>query len=334
MATADSPQRLPLHVIINPVAGAGSGLRLRPELERELAARQLEFRIEETRGHGHAAELASLAVQAGAPAIIAVGGDGTVHEVVNGMLQAAGNEPSRAALGVIPIGTGNDFVKMVGTTTRPAAYDALAEGRVLQVDAGYAIWDGASEFFINSVGTGIDVEVVRRVNRMRSLYGGTAYLTALVRALFSYHPAPLHITVDGVALPARRVMMAAVSNGCCVGGTFRLSPGASISDGSLDLCIVEELGIARSLALVPLILRGTHESHRAVACMRGRVFDLEAEGKDPLMIQLDGELREVPGRNVQVAIRSGVLPVFSPVRRAPGTAGGTGQAAATPNTGG
>jgi YegS/Rv2252/BmrU family lipid kinase len=298
-----------VHIVLNPAAGAGAGRRVRVELEEALNARGVDYRIEETRGRGNAVDLAAAAAAAGAPVVASVGGDGTAHEVVNGLL-AAGTQPPRLAL--IPVGTGNDFVKMLGGGGRRAAYDALAAGTSRPIDVGIASWEGGREVFLNSAGTGIDVEVVRHMERMRGLPGGLVYLLALLRALVSYRPVPLSITVDGRELPTARIMMAAVSNGRCVGGSFRLSPEAHVDDGLLDLCRVDALGALASLRLTARIRQGTHTDHSAVTTRRGRVFVLRSEGPGPFHVQLDGEVRVAVGGRVTIETHPAALDVRAP----------------------
>ncbi|MGH7506352.1 MAG: diacylglycerol/lipid kinase family protein, partial [Longimicrobiales bacterium] len=220
-----------VRIVLNPTAGRGAGRRLRAEVERELAARGIDVDVHETERPGHAADLAAAAVAAGADVIVAVGGDGTIHEVVNGLMRCPPN--ARPALGLIPVGTGNDLVKVVaGTRTRAEAYDTIAHGWAVPLDAGRASWAGGEEYFVNAMGTGIDVEVVRQIRGIRNLPGAAVYVLGLAKALVKYRPLRLRVTIDGVTLD-RRFMMAAVANGCCVGGAFQLCPDASPDDGLL-----------------------------------------------------------------------------------------------------
>src|SRR5688500_1776173 len=157
-----------MRVILNPMARHGAGRRLRPQIEHALQRAGLSFDVVQTEGPGHATELARAAARAGVRTIVAAGGDGTVHEVANGILAA--DSSSSAALGLIPIGTGNDFVKMVpGTHTREHAVATLARGAIMAYDVGRARWQSTTEYFMNAIGTGIDVEVVRGMRRMHEI---------------------------------------------------------------------------------------------------------------------------------------------------------------------
>lgn len=286
-------------VILNPTSRHGSGRRSRPLIQRELDRRGVAYDIVQTEGPGHATELAAEAARDGIPLVVAAGGDGTVHEVANGLLATAAPPPS---FGLIPIGTGNDFVKMVpGTSTIVEAIETLARGIECPVDVGLARWNGRSEHFMNAMGTGIDVEVVRRLRRSRWLPGTAIYVGALLRALASYRPLPLRIDVDG-ATHEQRIMNLAVCNGPSIGGSFRICPDARFDDGLLNACVIGEMPMHRNLRLVPHVLRGTHAGRSDVTMLRGRRFTLARRDDGPLYFQLDGELRMAEEGSVEVVI--------------------------------
>lgn len=284
-----------IDVILNPKARGGAGARLRQDIERELSARGAAARIAETRERGHATALAMDAVRRGATVVVAAGGDGTIHEVANGILRATEDTPDAAvALGIIPIGTGNDFVKVVpGTSTLALACDTIASGVTLRVDVGVAAWGEEQEYFVNAIGTGVDVEVVRQIERLSRSGGGLAYIRGLLRALRIYAPIGVRVVADGEET-RQRVMNVAIANGRSVGGAFRIAPRSSITDGRLDLCIIEEVPALSQLLLAARMLRGTHESSSRVRTSRIQHVELYVED-GPLFFQLDGELREPKG---------------------------------------
>jgi diacylglycerol kinase (ATP) len=280
-----------MRIILNPMARYGTGRRLRPRIERELDRLRVPFDLVVTEGPGHATELARQAIDEGITRVVAAGGDGTVHEVANGIVSC---RVHGVALGLIPIGTGNDFVKMVpGTRSRAAALAALASGVTGLVDVGIARWGGSTEYFINAMGTGVDVEVVRGMRRSRLLPGGLVYASALVRALARYEPLPVELEVDGTVV-RQRIMNLAVCNGPSIGGSFRVCPDAHPADGALDVCVIEEMPLLRNARLVPRVLRGTHAGERGVTLLRGTRIRLRLPDGRPLHFQLDGELREAP----------------------------------------
>jgi YegS/Rv2252/BmrU family lipid kinase len=307
-----------MRVILNPMARGGIGARLRPVIERELHAVAGGLQIVETEHPGHATALARQAVADGVSTIVAAGGDGTLHEVANGIVKATESRPNaraHVALGIIPIGTGNDFAKAVpGVRTREMAFETLRTGERRMYDVGRAEWGGQQEYFLNAMGTGIDVEVVRQIERLSRGGGALVYLQGLLRALTTYRAVPLRITADGEEIAAR-VMLIAVANGSSIGGTFRISPKAQPDDGILDLCIVEDMPLLAQLALVPRIVRGTHESSPRVRTRQVKAVTLSVPAGATLFFQLDGELREPEGIGaVRVTIEEARLQIVAAKR--------------------
>ena len=294
-----------VHVILNPKSGGGRAARLRDEIVRELSARGVDVVLKETRAAGHARELALESAQQGARAVAVAGGDGTIHDVANGLLRSG----TRTPLAVIPAGTGNDFAKIVpGANTRAAAYDTIARPFVREFDAGFAEWEGGSEYFVNGMGTGIDVEVVRQIMRIPALPGPLKYLLGLFRALAIYRPVKLRAALPNEILE-RSVMMFAVGNGICQGGGFYLTPNAQPDDERLELCVVAAIPLWKVPVVLPKVLRGTHGNDPAVTMRSFQRVRFENVGTDPLFFQLDGELREPNTRWVNVEVRPAALPV-------------------------
>lgn len=297
------------HVVLNPTSGGGLGRRLRGEVERELEVRGIGFTLTETARRGHAVEIARAAAERGVDVVVAAGGDGTIHEVANGILSAAGGRPP-AALGVIPIGTGNDFAKLLeGGLDRGRAYEALAAARTVDFDVGAVEWDGAREYFVNGMGTGVDVEVVRQMERLPRLPGVVSYLVALVRAVVGFRAIPLRIALDD-RREERRVMIIAIGNGPCLGGGFWVTPRARPDDGRFDICIVDDLNYYRIARTIPRVMRGTHEGLPDVSMSSARTIELEAASGQPLFFHLDGELREPAGaRRLRIEVAPAALRV-------------------------
>lgn len=314
-----------MRIILNPLSRHGAGRKMRPELERLLRQRGVQYELVETRAPTHAADLAQQAAEAGVSHVIAAGGDGTVHEVVNGLMQAGGGP----VLGLLPIGTGNDFVKMVpGTATLEHAVDTLVCGVAHPLDVGYAAWDGGGEYFANAMGTGIDVEVVRRMRRSRMLPGGFIYVAALLRALASYRPRQLLLELDDVPHD-RQIMNLAVCNGPSIGGSFRICPDALTDDGLLDVCVVAAMPLVRNAAMVPHVIRGTHVNRRGVTMARASTIRMGRPEGGQMWFQLDGELRcaEDGVSGIRVHVHAGALQVLH------GPVGSRGGRARLPHSG-
>jgi diacylglycerol kinase (ATP) len=298
-----------MRIILNPASRHGAGARMRPRIERVLRERGVDFEIVETSRPGHALELAREAAAAGVGQVVAAGGDGTVHEVVNGLMAV---EDARSVLGLLPIGTGNDSVKMVpGTRLLGSALDALAAGHTARLDVGVAEWDGGREYFINAMGTGIDVEVVRRMQRSRLLPGAFVYTAALLRALAVYRPLRVSVTIGATTID-EKIMNLAVCNGPCIGGSFRICPDARPDDGQLDLCMIGEMSLARNARMVPRVLSGTHAGQPGVSMLRGQTVHLRLPDGQSLWFQLDGELREAAdgAAGIRLGIRPAALSVI------------------------
>ena len=244
--------------------------------------------VARTEGPGHGQELAAQAVSQGARHVIAVGGDGTVHEVANGLLRSA----TDAALGVVPIGSGNDFAKLVGVyghdPVRAVARLVTASSR--RFDAGRVL----GEWFVNSVGFGFGPAVVQMRNRMVHLRGFLSYLVPIVKTFFKFEP-----PVFDVAAPGFRergyMMMIEVCNGTTAGGSYRFAPDADPADGKLDVCLIRRVSLPRFLLALPRVMRGTHVTMREVAVIKTAKLVVRTPGQ-PLVLHLDGELRE-PGIN-------------------------------------
>lgn len=255
---------------------------------------------------GHAAELAREAANEGCDLVIAIGGDGTVHEVVNGLMQVPSE--NRPTLGVIPIGTGNDFSFSIGTPTNPtAALRRILTGTPHAVDIGrITTSEGRSEYFSNAVGIGFDAIVVIHSRSVPVLQGFAVYLIAVLRTLiFNHHPFTLKMeTQDGKE--ERALLMLAICNGQREGGGFNLVPEGKSNDGWLDTVALHRVTRAKLLfrTLVPF-LNGTHTNLPHVSM--NRIKSLTIQSDIPLIIHTDGEIYAGFGSDVR-QLRFEILP--------------------------
>lgn len=281
-------------MVLNPLAARGRAGRQEGRLVRALEAVGLRPVVRRTRAPGHAAELVRQAAVEGLRVICAAGGDGTLHEAVNGLLELP--PPERPALGVIPLGSANDFAKMLHL--RPGIEEAarrLAAGGCRPVDAGRA----GSRFFINGMGMGFDAQVARESASIPFLGGTPLYLLATLRALWSYPCPQMEIEVDGRAWRCP-TLLCSVSNGACIGGGFWIAPQAAVDDGWLDVCHASGLGRAAILRLLPEIMRGTHVGKEPVRLERARRVRLRSD--TPLHVHADGELLPLPLQELEVEV--------------------------------
>ncbi len=289
-------------LVVNPSAGRGSGARLAPEVVRELRRLGVDAEMRLTARPRHAIELVAAAVADGASEVLVAGGDGTIFEAVNGMLAKG---PTRCALGIVPIGTGNDFVKMLGLTDWRVACTRIAAGQTRQVDIGRC----GAHYFANGVGVGFDAQVAHLANGIGWLSGTPVYALALLRILaFDYRRPQMRITHDAGELD-QRVTLVAIANGRCYGGAFQVAPRASLDDGLLELVVAEGLSRTRVLGLLPRVLKGTHLDHPAVVALRSRQVQIHAS--TPVVVHADGEILDLNATTVDVELLPGALRVYS-----------------------
>jgi len=297
--------------IINPIAGGGKGVRLWPVICDLLQREGLEFSMVTSEAPLHAAELAREAVMRGSQLVVAIGGDGTVHEVANGLLLARQEGRGEAALGIIPVGTANDFASALSIPlSAPEATRFLASGHRRAIDAGIV----NSRYFIMVAGVGFDAEVVREVNRWRWRASGTIpYLLGVLKTLVGFSPTEVTFTVDG-QVHHQQVFLVAVGNSYRYGGGMKICPGAALDDGLLDVVVAGDIGRLETLALLPRAYRGTHISTRKVQVFRAREAAVTGAARS-LAVHADGELvGEVP---VTFRILPKALQVVAPSTRLP-----------------
>jgi diacylglycerol kinase (ATP) len=286
---SSSARKPRLVIVLNPAAGRGQAGRRRAELERLLAAAANQFgdaqnpcadwQIVTTSEPGGASALAAEAVAQGAAVVAAAGGDGTLGETVNGIVGTG------ARLGLIPLGTGNDFARCLGIgTDLPRAVQTLFSGVPKPVDLGRA----QDRWFINVAGCGFDAVVAERVNRgFRYLHGTAAYVAAVCQALLTYRPAAMRLTLDGTTLELR-AMLCTVANSQSYGGGMRIAPDAQMDDGLFDLCLLGDTGRWEFLRAFPRVFRGTHVTHPKVQMLRARHIHIVSD--PPLPVLIDGDV--------------------------------------------
>ncbi|MHB8756613.1 MAG: diacylglycerol/lipid kinase family protein [Bacillota bacterium] len=266
-------------VIVNRLAGHGRAAGIWEQIRPVLLARGSEYEWVETLRPGHATELARDAVSRGFQRVIALGGDGTVHETVNGLAL------SPIVLGVIPAGTGNDFAKTLALPRNPAqALAAIDSGRVRRIDLARA----NDRYYMNVAGVGFDAEVAGEANRIpKYIKGAFGYVVSIFRVLPRYSPVSLRIDLDGRILEQPCLLVSA-GNGRYYGGGLKICPEAIPDDGLLDVIVGGDLGKAETLAVLPRVFVGTHITHPKVKTYRA--VKVRIESPVPLLVQADGEI--------------------------------------------
>jgi len=278
-----------IKVIVNPIAGRGLAGRLLPRLHQQLVAHTLDYDLVCTEEPGHAAVLAEQALSEGFETIVAVGGDGTAHEVVNGMLTySKGREVG--TMTAIPVGSGSDFANMLGM---PAQLDQacarLVRGRTRWVDVG-TVTDSQerSTYFDNTVGIGFDGVVTLEALRVKHLRGMALYLPVVLKTVFvSMKPPRVVIRYNDQRLE-QTALMITVCIGKREGGGFIIAPEARNDDGLFDVCVAANVPKLQVLGLVPHFMAGTHVDKKPVTMLRTDRLTVSSE--DDLIAHMDGEM--------------------------------------------
>jgi diacylglycerol kinase (ATP) len=247
----------------------------------------------ETRASDDATQLAFEAAQR-ATVVAAAGGDGTLGEVVNGLMQAKAAGYNGARLGLLPLGTGNDFSRCLGTgTDLKAAVEALLSGAPRAVDLGQVCFSNSEpRWFINIAGCGFDALVAQRVNDFRNrrfwrhVRGMPAYLSAVLQELAALRAASLQMRFDSEA-HAQRALLCAIANATSYGGGMRVAPDALIDDGLFDICLIGDAGRGEFLRAFPGVFSGKHISHPKVTMRRASEVHLESEPRLPILVDGD-----------------------------------------------
>lgn len=282
-------------LIVNPMSARGKMTQRWSHIQQVLRMEQFHYEATFTQGRGHAVELTRAAIQAGFDLIVAVGGDGTLNEVVNGMVDASGKVANpEAVLGVISTGTGSDFARTAGIprdVAEAARHLARATG-ISPLDIGELNYDSGgrqvSRYFANVAGMGFDAEVVERTERGGKRGGGTLpYLSTLVSTISAYRNKDVDLCIDDRELQGRMNSIV-VCNGKYFGGGMRVGPNATLDDGFLDVVLIGDMNALEVIVNTRKIYNGTHLQLQKVSEYRARTVIVKPRQR--MMIQADGEL--------------------------------------------
>jgi len=284
-------------IILNPTADMGNAWRV----ARDLRPITLEYGNADWNGTvypGHAIELAKQAGEQGYDMVIAMGGDGTVHEVVNGLMQVPENK--RPMLGVVPVGSGNDFAyaNNIPQKSDHALAHAL-KNEASAIDLGLMTDEhGRKEYFDNTLGIGFDAIVTIRSHKLPILRGFLIYLTAVIQTILLNHdPAFTQFETDNEKWEDQ-VLMTTICNGGREGGGFMLSPDSKMTDGILEYLTVRKVSRAMMFRLVPEFMNGTHRRFTKEIRM-GVCKKFTMISDRPLYIHADGEIFTSFGSNLR-----------------------------------
>ena len=285
-----------LTFIVNPAAGNGYALKIEKQLQAEMNRRGLSCHFAHTEAPGHATELAKVAVEQGATGVIAVGGDGTAFEVACGLMNTG------VPLGIIPAGTGNDFIKTVDIPKKPLdALEFILTHEPRPVDVG-----GLNDrLFLNVCGTGFDVTVLGFTLAAKKYFRGLLpYLIGLIRGIAHYKPVHVRFTADGIT-EEREVLICSIANGRFFGGGIAICPDATASDGLLDLIVVEDKPRWQLPFLVPALLMGKILQFSFTSHKRCKEVEIYSPG---MQLNIDGEIQNI--EYAKFSIQQGALTLF------------------------
>jgi YegS/Rv2252/BmrU family lipid kinase len=289
-------------VIVNPAAQNGAAGKRWPGLAEHARTLGLGLEVAYTEAPGHATELARAAAADGRELVAALGGDGTVNEVVNGLAPSGAAGPE---LAILPFGTGRDTIRTYGIPKQPKrALELLRNGRTRTIDLGRATFQTpageGSRWYINIGSCGLTGAVAARAERTSKLLGGTpSFLYATVATFAAWRNVPFRVTVDDqppLELVANNVICA---NGRAFGGGIKVCPQAEPDDGLLDVLVWGDVGKLDLALNLPRLYRGTHLGHRKVTVLRAR--RVHVEPAQPLQLELDGELPGTTPATFEVA---------------------------------
>jgi diacylglycerol kinase (ATP) len=272
-------------LILNPMAAHGQANKNFAKVFAHLKKLQVDFQALYTERPHHAEQLALDACKSGVRQIIAVGGDGTVNEIVNGIMKSG----EQVTFGTIPAGTCNDFIRtLLPASGLQQACEAIAGGKTRKLDVAQI----NDTYFINAAGFGFDITVLESMNKAGKKKNFPSYLKHVMKNIFSYKGARIALDhADGCG--EKRALMIAIANGQYYGGGFHIAPGANLYDGKLNLVIINDIHPAKRLGVLVALLAG---KHLAMASNEMLAFsELKITTEKPMVYQVEGELYQMEG---------------------------------------
>jgi YegS/Rv2252/BmrU family lipid kinase len=297
-----------LGIVLNPTAGRGRAEKIEKQIVEFLRRRNIVFHLEKTNGPLDATNLSN---QLGKEydIIVAVGGDGTVNEVATGLIG------STASLAIFPTGSGNDFNKIIGISTKlEVAFDSILSGTKKLIDLGSVTIKKISgitqiKHFINVLGIGIDAQIAKETKRIKYLRGLPLYLLAAIKALSTYSPNKYIIT-DGDMTREEYVYLLCAGNGIYEGGGFKMLPNADPSDSKMNICLIKKMSVLNAIPLIPRIINGTHGNHKMISMWNSKSINVSS--REPFIIHGDGEIFGEDAMEAKIDLLPNALTIIIP----------------------
>lgn len=290
--------------IINPIAGQGFGKLAVPIVDQFARQASLDYEILNTAQPGHAIDLAREAAAGGSDFVIAVGGDGTSNEVLNGLMQAVKLGYRDTCMGIIGIGRGNDFAFAYGINPGiETGFQNIRQNLTRGIDVGLVVGGDYPQgrYFGNGVGIGFDAVVGFEAAKITRIHGFLNYVVAALRTIFLYFHAPLISIEYENMMITQPCLMISIMNGRRMGGGFMMAPNAYTDDGKLDLCIAGQLSRLGILAMIPRFMKGTQAGQRAIKTGHASKIVITAiEGVLP--VHADGETICKAGKELTIEL--------------------------------
>jgi YegS/Rv2252/BmrU family lipid kinase len=299
------------HFILNPVAGRGKTYLAIKKIRRILREVGIEHKISITNAPGHATELTKSTCH-DQDVVVAVGGDGTINEVINGLIGG------KAALGILPLGSGNDFAKAIKVPQNiQKAIDILLKHNKRTIDIGKVKTTKYIElqsnqtnerYFVNGVGIGFDALVAFESSKIKIFSGLPLYIAALIKALSKYRAPDYVVKIDEIRLK-NRFFLIAIGNGISAGGGFYLTPNAQLNDSKFDVCYVDHVNLFQIIKIFPSVLKGLHGKFKQVHFTQAN--NIHVNSTERFYVHADGEIVGNLANEVEISMIPGVLQVIT-----------------------
>jgi len=273
-----------LYLILNPAAGKNKGEQALQQAISLLEARKIQTEVVTSNYAGHVPDLTQQFDASKYDGIIAVGGDGTLFELINGLLKKHKNFDT--PIGQIPVGTGNSFIKDLEIHSIEDAVEKIAAGKTQKIDVAFFKYPEGGYYFINLLGTGFVANVARRANKYKSL-GSLSYVIGVFEEVVKLKSCPVELTVDGKVYQ-RDYIFVEICNSTRTGGDMIMAPDARIDDGLLDVILLKDISRFNLIRIFPQIFKGTHVNDSHVEVFRGKHIKVATE--QPQLLSPDGEI--------------------------------------------